>query len=102
MPLTMRLTGLASPLDEDRQDFTVYCGKWAMGRIYEERGAPDHLRWFWTLYGVVSASRLTCTRTTTRRPSKKPRLSSKARGSNGWPGLSCARGLGRGLINAQP
>jgi hypothetical protein len=41
MPLTMRPTGLASPVDEDRQDFTVYCGKWAMGRIYAE------------LYGVV-------------------------------------------------
>ena len=53
MPLTMRPTGLASPVDEDRQDFTVYCGKWAMGRIYQERGGPDSMRWFWTLYGVV-------------------------------------------------
>jgi hypothetical protein len=24
-----------------------------MGRIYEERGEPEHMRWFWTLYGVV-------------------------------------------------
>jgi hypothetical protein len=53
MPLTMRPTGLASPVDEDRQDFTVYCGKWAMGRIYQERGGPDSMRCFWSLYGVV-------------------------------------------------
>ena len=43
----------SSPVDNDRQDFTVYCGEWAMGRIYEERGGPDNMRWFWSLYGVV-------------------------------------------------
>jgi hypothetical protein len=53
MPLTMRPTGLFSPIDNDRQDFTVYCGEWAMGRIYEQRGEPEHIRWFWSLYGVV-------------------------------------------------
>ena len=53
MPLTMRPTKLSSPVDNDRQDFTVYCGEWAMGRIYEERGGPDNMRWFWSLYGVV-------------------------------------------------
>jgi hypothetical protein len=37
MPLTMRPTALASPVT--RQDFTVYCGKWAMGRIYEKSAA---------------------------------------------------------------
>ena len=40
MPLTMRPTKLSSPVDNDHQDFTVYCGEWAMGRIYEERGGP--------------------------------------------------------------
>ena len=53
MPLTMRPTALESPVDKDRQDFTVYCGRWAMGRIYQESGGPDSLGWFWTLYGVV-------------------------------------------------
>jgi hypothetical protein len=53
MPLTMRPTALESPVDKDRQDFTVYCGRWAMGRIYQERGGPDSMGWFWTLYGVV-------------------------------------------------
>ena len=53
MPLIMRATGLVSPIDKDRQDFTVYCGEWPMGRIYEQGGEPEHMHWFWTLYGVV-------------------------------------------------
>jgi hypothetical protein len=52
MPLTMRATGLASPVDKDRQDFTVHSGEWAMGRIYQQRGGPESMRWFWSLYGV--------------------------------------------------
>jgi hypothetical protein len=24
----------------------IYSGDWPMGRIYEERGAPEHIRWF--------------------------------------------------------
>jgi hypothetical protein len=42
-------TGLGAGIDKDRQDFTVYCGAWAVGRIYETRGGPDHLRWFWSM-----------------------------------------------------
>ena len=53
MPLTIRPSGLASPGDKDRQDFTVYCGEWAVGRIYEQRGGPDSMRWFWSLYGML-------------------------------------------------
>ena len=49
MPLTMRPTGLGSGIDKDRPDYAVYCGKWAIGRIYETRGGPDHLCWFWSL-----------------------------------------------------
>jgi hypothetical protein len=41
MPLTMRPTGLASPVDKDQQDFTIYSGDCAMGRIYE---SAMHLR----------------------------------------------------------
>ena len=26
-----------------------YCGEWAVGRIYQTRGGPDNLRWFWSL-----------------------------------------------------
>ena len=41
-------TGLGSGIDKDRPDYTVYCGGWAIGRIYETRGGPDRLRWFWS------------------------------------------------------
>ena len=48
MPLKLRPTGLGAGIDKDRPDYTVYCGGWAVGRIYETRGGPDHLRWFWS------------------------------------------------------
>jgi hypothetical protein len=48
MPLTMRPTGLGSGIDRDRKDYTVYSGGWDIGRIYETRGGPEHLRWFWS------------------------------------------------------
>ena len=48
MALTLRPTGLGSGIDKDRQDYTVYSGGWDIGRIYESRGGPEHLRWFWS------------------------------------------------------
>ena len=42
MALTMRPTGLASGIDQDRADYTVFCGEWNIGRIYEVRGGPEH------------------------------------------------------------
>jgi hypothetical protein len=58
MPLIMRPTGLGSGIDKDRQDYTVYTGGWDIGRIYEVRGGPDDLRWFWsfTLHGPMTRS----------------------------------------------
>ena len=47
--ITIRPTGLGAGIDKDRQDFTIYSGGWAIGQIYETRGGPDHLRWFWSL-----------------------------------------------------
>jgi hypothetical protein len=49
MALTMRPTGLGAGIDKDRQDYTVYTGEWEVGRIYQTRGGPDSLRWFWSL-----------------------------------------------------
>ena len=53
MPLTMRPTGLGAGIDKDRPDYTIYSGGWAVGRIYETRGGPDHLRWFWSFTVTV-------------------------------------------------
>jgi hypothetical protein len=37
---------------------TVYCGGWDVGRIYESRGGPESLCWFWsfTLHGPMTRS----------------------------------------------
>ena len=50
MPLKMRPSGLGSEIDNDCTDYLVFCGNWNIGRIYEIRGGPDHLRWFWALH----------------------------------------------------
>ena len=34
MALKLRPTGLGSGIDKDRQDFTIYSGDWATGRIH--------------------------------------------------------------------
>jgi hypothetical protein len=49
MPLKLRPTGLGSGIDKDRPDYGVYSGEWCVGRIYQTRGGPDSLRWFWSL-----------------------------------------------------
>jgi hypothetical protein len=53
MTLTTRPTGLSSSVDGDRDDFAVFSGAWAVGRIYDQRGGPEHERWFWCLYGML-------------------------------------------------
>jgi hypothetical protein len=32
---------------------TASSREWRIGRIYEIRGGPDHLRWFWALNGIL-------------------------------------------------
>ena len=52
MGLTLRPTDLGSPADKDRGDYTVFSGEFAVGRIYEVRGAPADLQWFWAITGI--------------------------------------------------
>ena len=52
MALKLGPTGLGSGIDNDRLDYTVYCGEWAIGRIYQARGGSEHLRWFWSFTAV--------------------------------------------------
>ena len=59
MTLTMRPTGLGFGIDKDRPDYTAVTGEWEVGHIYETRGGPDSLRWFWsmTVNGPMRGSR---------------------------------------------
>ena len=57
MPLTMRPTGLSSsPVDKDRQDWTIFDDGEPVGRIYEDASAstPAELRWFWSVVVYVN------------------------------------------------
>jgi hypothetical protein len=36
-------------IDKVRPDYTVVTGEWEVGRIYQTRGGPDNLRWFWSM-----------------------------------------------------
>ena len=49
MALKLRPTGLGGGVDKDPPDFIVCSGKWDVGRIYQARGGPDNLRWFWSM-----------------------------------------------------
>ena len=49
MALKLRPSGLGSGIDKDRPDYTAVTGEWEVGRIYETRGGPDNLRWFWSM-----------------------------------------------------
>ena len=49
MPLKMRPTGLGHGVYKDVPDYSIFCGEWCIGRIYETRTGPADLRWFWAL-----------------------------------------------------
>jgi hypothetical protein len=53
MPLTMRPTGLGHGVYKDDIDYSVFCGEWCIGRIYEQKGSAPEVRFFRSLHGVV-------------------------------------------------
>jgi hypothetical protein len=53
MPLKMRPTGLGHGVYKGSIDYSVFSGEWEIGRIYERKGFPDDVRFFWSLHGVV-------------------------------------------------
>jgi hypothetical protein len=50
MSLKMRPAGLSSGFYKDTVDYSIFCGEWCVGRIYETRTGPADLRWFWALH----------------------------------------------------
>jgi hypothetical protein len=51
MSLTLRPTGLSSPVHKDAEDYTVFSGAWAIGRIYDDGSTRPELHWYWSLFG---------------------------------------------------
>ena len=80
MPLTLRPTGLGSGIEKDGP---VYTGEWEVGRIYQTRGDPDCLRWFWSLA-------INCPRTRADRVTSFDEAKAKFQsvGTPGRPGLN--------------
>jgi hypothetical protein len=90
MSLKLRPTGLSFGIDKDRPDYTVFTGEWKIGRIFETRGQPENLRWFWscTINGPMMRSG--------RVPSRRNLSPSFRRaGTPGKPGRSWKRWIGR-------
>jgi hypothetical protein len=46
----MRPTGLGSGTYKKDADYSVFCGEWCIGRIYDNRTGPEDMRWFWALH----------------------------------------------------
>ena len=50
MALKMRPTGLDHGVYKVVPDYSIRCGEWCIGRIYETQTGPADLRWFWALH----------------------------------------------------
>jgi hypothetical protein len=88
MALKMRATGLSSPVDQHLTDFTVLTAEWVIGRIYEVRGSPPDLRWFWAPH-LNGSAQIASPR------SKKSRTSSRPAGKRGSFGQTWRSGIRR-------
>ena len=51
-------TGLSSDFYKDTVDYSIFCGAWCIGRIYEIRPGPADLRWFWALHAPCGRATL--------------------------------------------
>jgi hypothetical protein len=49
MPLTMRPSAWAPGSTRTGRTTQSLFGEWEIGRIYQTRGGPDNLRWFWSM-----------------------------------------------------
>jgi hypothetical protein len=49
MAITMRLIGRGHGVYADQVDYTIFCGAWCVGRIFETRTGPQGLPFFWSM-----------------------------------------------------
>ena len=84
MALTMRPTGLGHGVYKNDIDYSVFCGEWCIGRIYENRSGPEDQRWFWALH--PQAGRKIYELPTKWPRWKRPRQSSRRAGNDGRRG----------------
>jgi hypothetical protein len=51
MALILRPTGRKGS-GAEHNDYTVHCGNWVIGRLYEVQGSRPESRWVWSLHAV--------------------------------------------------
>ena len=54
----MRPTGTRPWRLQGHLDYSVFCGEWCIGRIYETCTGPADLRWFWALHAPAGRETL--------------------------------------------
>jgi hypothetical protein len=50
MTLAMRPAGIGFGFYRDADGYSVFCGEWCIGRIYENSSVSEDQRWYWTLH----------------------------------------------------
>lgn len=76
---------------KDSIDYSVFSGDWLIGRIYERKGFPDDVRFFWSLHGAV-LTRPPDIHTDGHTPSlEAAKAQSRGVGFAGWSGRNWAR-----------
>ena len=88
MKTQQRPTGLGHGVYKDDIDYSVFCGQWCIGRIYENRGGPESLRWFWALHSPSKPGTL---RPWTSGDAGRGKAEFEASGGSGRPGRSWKR-----------
>ena len=89
MPLTMRPTGLGPGVYKDVPDYSIFCGEWCIGRIYETRTSPPICAGSGRCTRLASQAR--CEHQITSQRWTRPRSSSRRAGSGGRRGRGWRR-----------
>jgi hypothetical protein len=87
MALRLRPQKHVRPAYRDHADSAVMSNEYVVGRIYEERHAPEELRWFWALNGVHAPQVVTTSGKVATLEQAKAQLAENWRKWLAWAGL---------------
>ena len=87
MALRLRPQKRVTPVYRDLADYAVLSRELVIGRIYEDRTAPDNLRWCWTLNGVQAPQIVTTSGKVATLEQAKAQLAAQWQKWLAWAGL---------------
>ena len=76
-----------TPVYRDLADYAVLSRELVIGRIYEDRTAPEELRWYWTLNGVHAPQIVTTSGKVATLEQAKAQLAAQWQKWLDWAGL---------------